>query len=191
MDEKRSKKRRHLCLAKLGVARGARGADPVDEGFWRLNKHVITDCLQLATLYLPTKVTVHPLPAARWIRHPLPDAGSADSGATKRERERAEPANRGPQARLRGTPSSRCAGDRVSGRTRRTERWDTFDLVIVCLLEIGRRDAGVDNQDKLRKGGWIVRSLVRNEKLFMVLSWKWGESEEQRRRSIKKISLCN
>ena len=26
---------------------------------WRLNKHVITDCLQLATLYLPTKVTIY------------------------------------------------------------------------------------------------------------------------------------
>ncbi|KAK1130551.1 hypothetical protein K0M31_018677 [Melipona bicolor] len=94
MDEKRSKKRRHLCLAKLGVARGARGADPVDEGFWRLNKHVITDCLQLATLYLPTKVTVHPLPAVRWIRHPLPDLLVQQTVARRREKEREPPSQR-------------------------------------------------------------------------------------------------
>lgn len=66
---KKRKMKRHLCLVKLGVARvrGAQGGDPVDEGFWRLNKHVITDCLQLATLYLPTKVTIYPFPSGSII----------------------------------------------------------------------------------------------------------------------------
>lgn len=109
---KRRKKKRHLCLAKLGVARGARGADPVDEGFWRLNKHVITDCLQLATLYLPTKVTIHPLPLC-WIHHLLPGWFSRQQRARKRKTdgEGAEAANRGLQAQLRGTPSSRDADE--------------------------------------------------------------------------------
>ena len=157
MDEKRSKRRRHLCLAKLGVARGARGADPVDEGFWRLNKHVITDCLQLATLYLPTKVTVHPLPDLL--------VQQTVARRKERERERIGPVNRGPQARLRGTPSSRDAQeDRVSGRT----HWDTFDPVIVCSLKIGRRDAAVDQIKRSLEGGGVVRSLTRSEKLFVV-----------------------
>lgn len=128
--EKRSKEKRHLC-SKPGWPGRSRGRDPVDEGFRRLNKHVITDCLQLAALYLPTKVTIHPplplLPPAGsiifpgWLGSQTAVRGEGEGKVTRRARRRSAgsepwPAGRASYVARRRPELTFLAGEKSPGR---------------------------------------------------------------------------
>lgn len=128
--EKRSKEKRHLC-SKPGWPGRSRGRDPVDEGFRRLNKHVITDCLQLAALYLPTKVTIHPplplLPPAGsiifpgWLGSQTAVRGEGEGKVTRKARRRSAgsepwPAGRASYVARRRPELTFLAGEKSPGR---------------------------------------------------------------------------